>query len=66
MSMMQRNKITWYLRSGQPLPVPSQKKKVVNCSNEINQLAKTEKRRTFASIKASGDLDREKLDQFGI
>lgn len=58
MSMMQRNKINSYLRSGQPLPLPRMKK--TKTTNKIDYMnLKSAKRRTLSAIKASGDLDIE-------
>lgn len=62
MSILQRNKVNSYLRSGDPLPSPKPTKILrTNCRDGIDfSQAKAAKRRTLNAIRASGDLDRER------
>lgn len=64
LSILQRNKINYILRSGQSLPAAIQKKKPNTECFPANDLMreKIARRRSLNLIKASGDYDREKYD----
>lgn len=67
LSISQRNKINYILRSGEPLPTskPLRKATSTNCFPAPDLLrAKNAKRRTLDAIKASGGYDRAKYDFF--
>lgn len=64
LSILQRDKINYILRSGQPLPVSKPKQKtsaITNCFPAVDLMRmKNARRRTLDSIKASGGYDRSK------
>lgn len=63
LSILQRNKINYILRSGEPLPTskPLRKTATTNCFPAPDLLrAKNAKRRTLDAIKASGGYDQVK------
>lgn len=63
LSILQRNKINYILRSGEPLPMsrPVRKATTTNCFPAPDLLrAKNARRRTLDVIKASGGYDRAK------
>lgn len=66
LTMFQRNKVNYHLRNGEPLPptkVYEQEKQngyVDRLAYEIINRAKTARRRTLESIKASGAFELEK------
>lgn len=67
LSILQRNKINYILRSGEPLPKskPLRKATSTNCFPAPDLLrAKNAKRRTLDAIKASGGYDRAKYTFF--
>lgn len=67
LSILQRNKINYILRSGEPLPKskPLRKATTTNCFPAPDLLrAKNAKRRTLDAIKASGGYDRAKYRSF--
>lgn len=65
MTILQRNKLQYYLRSGSPLPMPAAKTPPKsNSANKSHSFdfrrIKTARRRTLDVIKASGALEYEK------
>lgn len=62
LSILQRDKINYILRSGQPLPVSKPKQKTAaNGFPAVDLMRmKNARRRTLDSIKASGGYDRSK------
>lgn len=62
LSILQRNKINYILRSGEPLPTSKPSNKIPNHSfpGVDHMRAKTAKRRTLDTIKANGDYVRER------
>lgn len=63
LSIMQRNKINYILRSGQPLPAskPKRKTPITECFPAVDLMRmKNARRRTLDVIKASGGYDRAK------
>lgn len=66
LSIMQRNKINYILRSGQPLPTPKRKPIADRVPSLDVMRAKNGKRRTLDAIKASGGYDRAKYNFFSL
>lgn len=71
LSIMQRNKINYILRSGQPLPSSSSKPKpkmtLTGCFPAVDLMRmKNARRRTLDAIKASGGYDRTKYGSMFI
>lgn len=66
MTILQRNRINSFLRSGDPLPLPKPKRATTtNCRPSIDCMrAQAARRRSLQAIKASGVLDRDKYDWF--
>lgn len=67
LSILQRNKINYILRSGEPLPTskPARRVTSTNCFPAPDLLhAKNARRRTLDAIKASGGYDRTKYNNF--
>lgn len=68
LSIMQRNKINYILRSGQSLPMSTPKmKRQTECFPGLDKLReKNTRRRTLDVIKASGGYDRAKYAKLFI
>lgn len=67
LSILQRNKINYILRSGQPLPAstPPKKTATTECFPGLDLMqSKMARRRTLDAIKAGGGYERTKYDHY--
>lgn len=66
-TMMQRNKINYFLRNGEPLPIPQMQRRIVASeayemkrAQEILSRSKVARKRSLDTIMQSGVFEREK------